>query len=114
MSKSVLVIDAPNSCVSCPLSFYNEYYHEYECRGCDGNWKPIENYKEQDYSCSKNTIPNWCPLSPLPERKDLTQCLSDNTTGLEKTIRYTYVQGYNECWDLIQEGNKNGTTIYHV
>ncbi|MBR4610224.1 MAG: hypothetical protein IKO38_07230 [Erysipelotrichaceae bacterium] len=61
--KSVLVINTPKSCVEC-LAYRHPQY-------CDANYyahkKPYETAK---YGID---IPNWCPLRPLPEKKELIE-----------------------------------------
>ena len=90
--KNVLVIDAPDKCVNCPLSYY----------GIDGlNCKPLRKMIEDEK-------PEWCPLRPLPKplglekdwRKDIGSVWIDGA-------RY----GWNACLDKItgetDESNSN-------
>ena len=100
MSKSILVIDTPSSCVMCPLSFYNDHYKEHQCRGRE-YYRSINNYKEP---VSPYKIPDWCPLSLLPEPKDLTQ-YTTGSTGLDKIIQYAHDQGYNDCLYELKGGS---------
>lgn len=53
MSKSVLVIDTPENCGKC------KFISEFWCRAMDGRRVP-----------NNDVIPNWCPLKPLPEKKE--------------------------------------------
>ena len=64
-NRSVLVIDTPSSCVTCPLSFYNNYYREYQCRGRE-YYRTIDNYGWQGKQCGDDIRPEWCPLVPMP------------------------------------------------
>jgi hypothetical protein len=67
MSKSILVIDTPCSCVTCPLSFYSGQYKEHQCRGRE-YYRTIENYEWQTKQMCRDDIrPEWCPLSPIHE-----------------------------------------------
>ena len=69
MNKAVLIIDMPSSCVTCPLSFYNECYNEHQCRGMD-YYGMIEDYEwQRKQMCGKDLKPDWCPLLPFPERE---------------------------------------------
>lgn len=104
MNKSVLIIDTPRSCVTCPLSFYNDYYKEHQCRGRE-YYRTIKDYKEQGrYIGPDDKRPDWCPLLPLPERKDLTK-YTTGSTGLDKVIQYAHDQGYNDCLSELIGGN---------
>ena len=53
MSKSVLVIETPENCGKC------KFISEFWCRAMDGRRVP-----------NNDVIPNWCPLKPLPEKKE--------------------------------------------
>lgn len=70
MNKSMLVIETPRRCVTCPLSFYNNAWREYQCRGRD-YYRTIDNYEWQGKQCGKDNRPEWCPLSPIPKKKRL-------------------------------------------
>lgn len=96
MKKSVLVIDTPSSCIMCPLCYYNEIYSEHECRGTNGYFKTFGIY-------GRNTKPEWCPLSPLPEYKDLTSHVTyiNQYTTLGNILHYNYAQGFNSCLEKI-------------
>nr|WP_299317580.1 hypothetical protein [uncultured Blautia sp.] len=70
MSKSVLVIDAPENCYDCP--FGTEYCSDSEYEGCcelaeclDGDTRLIA---EEHYDYESKSRPDWCPLKPLPEK----------------------------------------------
>lgn len=86
VSKSVLVIGTPTSCKECPI------YTGYSCHV----------YRPQH--CKH--IPEWCPLLPLPECKELIT----NTNGeanIGNILQYNYAQGYNDCLKDIQKGEAN-------
>jgi len=55
--KAVLVINKmPTGCIGCPCY--------YEDRGkCQNTWEEVED------DCTR---PSWCPLRPLPSKKDVT------------------------------------------
>ena len=92
-TKSVLVIETPSSCIMCPLCYYNEVYSEYECRGTNEYFRTFETY-------GRNAKPDWCPLSPLPERKNLTSYINGDTNG-GNILHYNYAQGFNSCLEQI-------------
>lgn len=104
MNKSIIVLDTPSSCVMCPLSFYNDYYKEHQCRGRE-YYRSINDYKAQgSRTGSQNKRPEWCPLLPMPEPKDLTQ-YTTGSTSLDKVIQYAHGQGFNDCIYEINGGN---------
>lgn len=76
MSKSMLIIDTPANCRSCKLK-YDSYG---QCDVCIVTDEVVDDFYK------KNEKPSWCPLSPLPELKDLTKytTVSTGSTGLEK------------------------------
>ncbi len=86
MSKSVLVMDTPESCRSCYLRGFtlNSQY----CR-----WKPRN---IEDISIK----PDWCPLKPLPEKMTIPR-------GARNTDDLEYAAGYNTCINEITGGNVN-------
>ena len=88
--KSVVIIDTPNRCRECMFSSLSANIDEIFCCGLLVHLKEevlcIDKYKNK---------PDWCPLVPLPERKDLH----------EEVAPYNlYQQGYNDCLDDIQKG----------
>ena len=104
MKKSIIVIDTPSSCVMCPLSFYNYYYKEHQCRGRE-YYRSINDYKEQgSRTGSQNKRPEWCPLLPMPKPKDLT-VYTTGSTVLDNIIQYAHDQGYNDCLYDLNGGN---------
>lgn len=88
MSKSILVIDTPESCEECIL--YSGY-------SCYAYTKPIP---------CKKPRPDWCPLSPLPERKNLRQYVDNTACDIGSMMAYQYTQGYNSCIDEILKGKE--------
>lgn len=84
MSKSILVIDTQESCWGCDL----EYGHYCE--------------KEKMYIGEEEfeTIPDWCPLRDLPEKKEENKYHNNYERGI--------VDGFNTCIDEILKGeNEN-------
>lgn len=61
MSKSILVIDTPESCVDC------------EFVDCDANgWFCGRTNKEICKNEANDKRPDWCPLQDLPEKYERT------------------------------------------
>ena len=88
MSKSVLVLDTPENCISCSISRDCSNILE-TCTFCPITGKCVLD-KEAE------TIPDWCPLKPLPERKNFV----NSTNGIEANAN-VYSAGWNGCIDAI-------------
>lgn len=85
MSKSVLVIDTPENCISCPISRDCSNILE-TCTFC-----PITGKCVLDKDAE--VIPSWCPLKPLPEKSTTENDMTDYQCGM--------VDGRNQCIDEI-------------
>lgn len=105
MSKSVLVIDTPENCYDCP--FGTAYCGELEyvglceladCLDCDEILMT-----EEHYDCESKSRPDWCPLKPLPERKEYIVPI-DNVEAQKDIIAV----GYNTCINEITGGEADG------
>ena len=69
--KSILILDTPCSCVTCPLSFFSEFWREYQCKGRE-YYCTIPNYVwQQKQMCGEDVKPDWCPLMPLPVPEEI-------------------------------------------
>lgn len=79
MSKSVLVMDTPENCGKC------KFISGFWCRAMNGRRVP-----------NNDVIPNWCPLKPLPERKEYIVPI-DNVESQKDIIAV----GWNACIDKI-------------
>lgn len=87
MGKSVLVIDTPENCISCSISRDCSNILE-TCTFCPITGKCVLD-KEAE------TIPDWCPLKPLPEKMDSLYF----TRGGKST---DYKMGWNDCFNAIK------------
>ena len=85
MSKSVLVIDTPENCISCSISRDCSNILE-TCTFCPITGKCVLD-KEAE------SIPDWCPLKPLPEKSTTENDMTDYQRGM--------VDGRNQCIDEI-------------
>lgn len=85
MSKSVLVIDTPEKCDSCDLCCITFYPF------CKVNARDI---------IDLNIVPDWCPLKPLPEKKEYIVPI-DNVESQKDIIAV----GWNACINEITGGN---------
>lgn len=98
MSKSALVTDTPKNCYDCP--FGTEYCGDSEYEGCcelaeclDSDMRLIT---EEHYDYESESRPDWCPLKPLPERKEYIVPI-DNVESQKDIIAV----GWNACIDKI-------------
>lgn len=85
MSKSIIVMDMPDSCDKCPL--FHSHYSDMCCGGL--------NNRGINYPYPKDFRQEWCPLKELPEKM--------------KYCNGTYngeVKGWNECIEEILKENK--------
>lgn len=98
MSKSVLVIDTPENCYGCP--FGTEYCGNIEYEGCCELADCLDYdailMTEEHYDCESKSRPDWCPLKPLPERKEYIVPI-DNVESQKDIIAV----GWNACIDKI-------------
>lgn len=79
MSKAVLVMDIPENCQDCPLK------HDYYCEA-----------DEEKRDAYFHEIPEWCPLVPLPEKKEVC-----GRYPQEDGMTPSYKIGWNACIDAI-------------
>ena len=91
MKKAVLLMDVPETCIDCNLCVLDT----------DGS---ISCYYNKREICSNvgenNSRPNWCPLRPLPDRKEITE-----TYKWEDRLP-SFKCGWNWCLDEITGRNK--------
>ena len=91
MRKSVLVMKTPEKCLDCNLCVLD----------MDGS---ISCYYNKREICSNvgenNSRPEWCPLRPLPDRKEITE-----TYKWEDRLP-SFKCGWNWCLDEITGRNK--------
>lgn len=80
MSKSVLVMDTPENCGKC------KFISGFWCRAMNGRRVP-----------NNDVIPNWCPLKPLPEKKEEEYWRSK--------LSLAWIRGWNTCISKITGGN---------
>ena len=89
MKKAVLLMDVPETCLDCNLCVLDT----------DGS---ISCYYNKREICSNvgenNSRPNWCPLRPLPDRKEITETY--------KWEDRSFKCGWNWCLDEITGRNK--------
>lgn len=82
MSKAILVMDMPSKCIGCPLHFVDEPNY-----WCGANMKDLLTDDIETYK------PNWCPLKPIPQKKE-REVVEENYNG---GYSHGIVHGYNAC-----------------
>lgn len=90
MSKSVLVIDTPESCRSCYLRGFTLALQY--CK--------VESEHIKDTSVK----PDWCPLKPLPDKMKSTGVYGREYFQSNGKMP-SYKIGWNDCIDEITGGN---------
>ena len=86
--KAILVIEMPENCNVCDLS--NEVHGNHE------------NCLNHDFFITDKDFyvrPSWCPLKPLPQKKEIDKTLEFG--GYENCIQEALARGYNACLDEI-------------
>ena len=77
MSKAILVIDMPNSCMDCPLCASYEIVSSVEEYWCDIANKNV----------NQDGRPDWCPLQEAPEEQLVWGDDSDWELGYNSCLR---------------------------
>ena len=93
MEKCILVMDMPSSCSECPIG-KNESIPLETCIQCPLGKCVVDAETE--------TIPDWCPLKPMPSKRVLVGDVSD----IQKMGRELFYIGYNACIDEILGGSE--------
>lgn len=103
MSKSVLVIDTPDSCRECNFRKYNEFGRCYVCAA--------KNNYMIDRDADIDQKQSWCPLSPLPKKIDLDKYfMRGDCKSMTHMVMNIRDRGWNECIDEILKGQNNEKT----
>lgn len=82
--KAILVMDMPSSCMGCnflhcEIEENKEYCEAREIR--------------KQVNLAKEEKPDWCPLKPMPSKKDVKNAKTMTDLG--------WIDGYNTCIDEI-------------
>ena len=90
--KAILVIDMPNSCEDCHLRLALDRHRcintkENRLRWCG----------DEDGFYTSDTKPSWCPLKPLPEKKNATKEWVKNSDDVAEAMKI----GWNACLEEI-------------
>lgn len=87
MSKAILVMDMPSACKDCPLRVSVD---ESICV------KTLKDITDKEYFEDK---PDWCPLKPMLEKAEVSDC--DELCDTDDWYDSGYADGYNACIDEI-------------
>lgn len=98
MSKSVLVIDAPENCYDCPFgtAYCGELEYVGYCEIADCLDYDVILMTEEHYDCESKSRPDWCPLKPLPEKMKLTGVYGREYFQSNGKMP-SYKIGWNDC-----------------
>lgn len=87
MSKSILVIDTPESCSKCPC--FGGFYSDLCCKAL--------NNRGINYPYPADFRQDWCPLKPLPEKYEIDR----SNKCCDPFYQFEFEHGYNQCIDEI-------------
>lgn len=90
--KAILVIDMPTSCNTCQFCT-KENSIDWYCERFDDYVDAINGKYHREA---------WCPLKPMPKKKE-----TDSTGTIEEYMLKGYDRGWNDCIDKIL-GEQNG------
>ena len=101
MSKAVLAMDMPDSCMGCNFLYCNVESNVDSCQAMEVS-KIVDLEKEDK--------PDWCPLRPVPEKlqeeyEDKVKTINGDWISVGSGIDSVAV-GYNQCIDDILGGAK--------
>ena len=85
MSKAVLVLDMPDSCMGCNFLYCDAENNTESCQARE---------KARIVNLEKEIKPDWCPLRPIPKKKRTIGTESENDKLLMNC-------GWNDCIDAI-------------
>ena len=91
MSKAVLVMDMPNSCMGCNFLYCDVESNVDSCQAREIS-KPINLEKEDK--------PDWCPLRPMPDKNEILHTNQYQFGVLGRG----FSEGWNACIDKILGG----------
>ena len=91
MSRVILVLDMPESCLKCPMCNGND-----ECilQDEDANFRASDSWEE---------LKKGCPLEEVPQKKEPQKINPYEMNMIEYNKGYR--KGYNDCIDYILKGN---------
>jgi hypothetical protein len=102
VSKSVLAIDTPENCYDCPFgtAYCGKLEYVGYCELADCLDYDVILMTEEHYDYESKSRPEWCPLKPLPEKKEEEYWRSK--------LSLAWIRGWNTCISKIKGGNADG------
>lgn len=97
MSKAVLVMDMPSSCMECLFCRGLNVCRLKQCLEKDG----VLSVFTVDNQILNNSKPDWCPLKPMPEKMEIC-----GRYPQPDGIVASYKVGYNACIDELLKGEE--------
>lgn len=93
-NKALLVMDMPNECEKCPLCNLIDYTcGVFEILG-----------KNYTYEVPESGVADWCPLKPMPEKKEEPKIQRMPTMSEYRIMEFC--SGWNACIDEITGGDE--------
>ena len=89
MSKAILVMDMPDSCMGCNFLYCDAENNSESCQARE---------KARIVDLENEDKPDWCPLRKMPERKDVPSVATMKDLA--------YICGWNACIDAIGGGDE--------
>lgn len=90
--KAILVVDMPKDCGNCP---------------CAGEEFGICQADDKNRACEWYKIPSWCPLKPMPiKRETIVHWKSIGGGDIPTHEISDYDKGWNDCIEFL-EGEEN-------
>ena len=94
MSKAVLVMDMPDSCMGCNFLYCDAENNSESCQARE---------KSRMVDLEKEDKPDWCPLRPMPEKKPL----KGNVSNIQRMMEEMGAVSWNACIDAMIGGGDN-------
>lgn len=95
-------MDMPSSCSKCDFQAMNVRDNPI-CilciESCVEKFKTKDEYKR--INTDLRTKPDWCPLKPMPSKKQEKQYCSSGVFGINTAMQTRFNHGYNACIDEI-------------
>lgn len=94
MNKSALVMDTPKNCYDCPFGteYCGDSEYEGRCELAECLDYDVILITEEHYDYESKSRPDWCPLKPLPKKKEYINSVSN----IEATKNIA-AAGWNAC-----------------